>query len=370
MKLYTVGVSTMFVRSWVSLTCKLTAGSLSACWCRFTSDVLHQFRRCKPTDCNGYILRTSCHHKKWLKNIPYSQFNRIRRNCSKNIDYEKESVILTEQFKEKGYEDTVIKHAKILCDKKNRNEMLENKNKKEKKRTTPDNNFIQFITTYNNSNKELETIIQRHWHILLKDKDLQEHLSTNPRIIYKKPRTIKQMLVPSCLPLTIQKQQSDPFNTGISNGFFACRTCKGCKTSKVNERNVTIFKSNITNAEFAMKDIITCNSNNVIYLLQCPCNLQYIGRTNRHLKIRIGEHMNNIKKGLMTHCVSAHFKVHHNPDPSLLKFIGIALKKTHWRGGDIVNAVLREETQWIHRLKTLTPQGLNIDIDLKCFLND
>ncbi|OCT98704.1 hypothetical protein XELAEV_18010935mg, partial [Xenopus laevis] len=224
----------------------------------------------KPTDCNGYILRTSCHHKKWLKNIPYSQFNRIKRNCSKNIDYEKESTILTEQFKEKGYEDTVIKHAKTLCDKKSRNEMLQNKNKKEKKRITPDNNSIQFITTYNNSNKELETIIQRHWHILLKDKDLQEHLSANPRIIYKKPRTIKQILVPSCLPPTKQKQLSDPFNTGISNGFFACRTCKGCKTSKVNERNVTNFKSNTTNVEFAIKDIITCNSNNVIYLLQCP----------------------------------------------------------------------------------------------------
>ncbi|OCT55751.1 hypothetical protein XELAEV_18004336mg [Xenopus laevis] len=169
---------------------------------------------------------------------------------------------------------------------------------------------------------------------------------------------------------TEQKQPSDPFKTGISHGFFACRTCKGCKTSKVNERNVTNFKSNITDAEFAIKDIITCNSNNVIYLLQCPCNLQYIGRTNRHLKTRIGEHMNNIRKGLMTHSVSAHFKFHHNSDPSLLKFIGIVLKKTHWRGGDIVNAISREETQWIHKLKILTPQGLNIDIDLKCFLND
>ncbi|OCT99148.1 hypothetical protein XELAEV_18004940mg [Xenopus laevis] len=273
-----------------------------------------------------------------------------------------------------------------------------------------DNNFIQFITTYNNSNKELETIIQKHWHILLKDKDLHDHLSANPHIIDKKPRTMKQMLVPSCLPSKKQKQTSDPFNTGVSNGFFACRTCKGCKTSKVNERKVTNFKSNVTNVEFAIKDI-TCNSNNVIYLLQCPCSLQYIGRTNRNLKTRIGEHMNNIKKGLLTHrgqftkirscarrnfaalgrtspgvvspalrkftkirsCaqgVSAHFKTYHNSDPSLLQFTGIVSKKTHWRGGDIVNIISREETLWIHKLKTLTPQGLNIDIDLKCFLND
>ncbi|OCT97713.1 hypothetical protein XELAEV_18009942mg [Xenopus laevis] len=303
-------------------------------------------------------------------NIPYSQFNRIKRNCSKNIDYEKESVILTKQFKEKGYKDNIIRNAKAMCDKKNRNKMLENKNKIKKKQISPDNNFIQFITTYNNSNKELETIIQRHWHILLKDKDLHDHLSANPRIIYKKPRTIKQMLVPSCFPSKKQKQTSDPFNTGVSNGFFACRTCKGCKTSKVNERKVTNFKSNVTNVEFAIKDIITCNSSNVIYLLQCPCNLQYIGRTNRNLKTRIGEHMNNIKKGLMTHSVSAHFKTYHNSDASLLQFTGIVSEKTHWRGGDIINIISREETLWIHKLKTLTPQGLNIDIDLKCFLND
>ncbi|OCT87843.1 hypothetical protein XELAEV_18021543mg [Xenopus laevis] len=173
------------------------------------------------------------------------------------------------------------------------------------------------------------------------------------------------MLVPSCLPFKEQKKTLDPFKTGITNGFFPCKTCKGCKTSKV-----TTFKSNVTNVEFAIKDIITCNSNNVIYMLQCPCNLQYVGRTNRKLKIRIGEHMNNIKKGLMTHSVSAHFKTHHNSDPSLLQFTGIILKKIHWRGSNIVNVISREETLWIHKLKTLAPHGLNIDIDLKCFLKE
>ncbi|OCT89306.1 hypothetical protein XELAEV_18017926mg [Xenopus laevis] len=316
----------------------------------------------KPTDCNGFIIKKSCHHKKWLNSIPYSQFNRIKRNCSKPSDYEKECQILSSQLIDKGYDEKLIQEAKSLCDKKDRKELITHNTAKKHSKNT-----ISFITTYNNSNKELETIIQKHWHILQKDKDLQEHLTKNPQIVYKKPNIIKQILAPSCLP-PIDCNRIPKSFLERKNGFFTCRTCKGCKTSKINDRKADKFISNVTKEEFNIKTILTCNSKNIIYLLQCPCNLQYIGRTNRTLKIRIREHMNNIKKGLLTHSVSAHFKTHHNSDPSLLKFMGIAQKKKHWRGNDIVQAISREETYWIHKLKTLTPKCLNIEIDLKCFL--
>ncbi|OCT92849.1 hypothetical protein XELAEV_18015915mg, partial [Xenopus laevis] len=232
----------------------------------------------KPTHTNGFILRSSCHHKKWLNNIPLSQFNRVKRNCSKKEDYDKECQILRKQFREKGYSEKIVEEAKIKCDQKDRREMLKNT----AKRKYNNNDSIPFITTYNCSKNKFEKILQKHWHILKKDKDLT----------------------------------------------------------------------------------------NVIYLLQCPCNLQYIGRTGRCLKTRIGEHMNNIKKGILTHSVSAYFKSHHNSDPSLLTFAGIIHKRTHWRGSDIIKSISQEQTVWIHKLKTLAPRGLNIDIDLKCFLID
>ncbi|OCT72661.1 hypothetical protein XELAEV_18035645mg [Xenopus laevis] len=116
----------------------------------------------KPTDCNGFILNSSCHHRKWLENIPLSQFNRVKRNCSKTSDYEKECNILYNQFKEKGYKKEIVVNAKKICDMKDRNEMLKQNYKKQK--TTQDNS-ISFITTFNNSNKNLEQIIKKHWHI-------------------------------------------------------------------------------------------------------------------------------------------------------------------------------------------------------------
>ncbi|OCT98362.1 hypothetical protein XELAEV_18010594mg [Xenopus laevis] len=130
--------------------------------------------------------------------------------------------------------------------------------------------FIPFITTYNCSKNKFERILQTYWHFLKKDKDLSNHLTYNPSILYKKPQTLKQIL--------------------------------------------------------------------------CPCDLQYIGRTGRCLKTRIREHINNIKKGVLTHRVSAHFKSHQNSDPSLLTFAGIIHKKPHWRGSNIIKVISQEET--------------------------
>ncbi|OCT55832.1 hypothetical protein XELAEV_18003247mg [Xenopus laevis] len=317
----------------------------------------------KPTDTNGFILNSSCHHKKWLNNIPLSQFNRAKRNCSRTIDYEKECQVLQNQFREKGYKENIIMEAKKRCDQMNRKDMLENtKNKKSK----INNDHISFITTYNQSKNKFEKILKKHWHILRNDKDLSNYLTKNPRILYKKPQTIKQILVPSCIP--VEKKQTRTFLTQDTVGFYPCGNCKACKTCQTTNKKCKSYTSKVTNMTYNIKSFITCSSTNIIYLLECPCGLQYVGRTGRSLKTRLREHIYNIKKGVMTHSVSAHFTSYHNSDPSLLSFMGIVHKKAHWRGSDIINLISREETTWIHKLQTLAPKGLNIEIDLKCFL--
>ncbi|OCT58440.1 hypothetical protein XELAEV_18002112mg [Xenopus laevis] len=292
----------------------------------------------KPTDTNGFILKNSCHHKKWLNNIPLSQFNRAKRNCSKKEDYDNECQILRKQFREKGYSEKIVEDVKIKCDQKDRGEMLKNPVKRKHNK----NDSIPFITTYNCSRNKFEKILQKHWHILKKDKDLSHHLTEKPKILYKKPQTLKQILVPSCIP--VEKKATKTFLAQDNKGFYPCKKCKACRTCKIKEQKCFQFQSKVTKETFDIKSLITCNSTNVIYLLQCPCNLQYIGRTGRCLKTRIGEHMNNIKKGVLTHSVSAHFKSHHNSDPSLLTFAGIIHKRTHWRGSNIIKSISQEET--------------------------
>ena len=128
------------------------------------------------------------------------------------------------------------------------------------------------------------------------------------------------------------------------------------------------FKSRTDFKEYKIKELITCSTTHVTYIIECPCHLQYVGRTTRPLKVRIREHINRIKTGYDKHYLSRHFKEVHHKDPSGLIFYGIDLVKDNWRGGNKTTAISQNETSWIYRLGTLAPYGLNKDIDLNCFL--
>lgn len=68
------------------------------------------------------------------------------------------------------------------------------------------------------------------------------------------------------------------------------------------------FSSTVNNRSFDIKQCITCNSTHVVYALKCPCGLIYIGRTKRKLRVRIAEHIHNVKIGFKKHNVCLHFK--------------------------------------------------------------
>ena len=129
------------------------------------------------------------------------------------------------------------------------------------------------------------------------------------------------------------------------------------------------FQSYTNKEQFKVDKLITCSSTHVTYVLECECGLQYVGRTTRKLSVRMGEHIRNIKKGFIHHSVSLHFKNKHKKDPSKMKFYAIDKIEQNWR-----NLNLREvswnETEWIFRLDTLKPRGMNVELDVNCFLED
>ena len=57
------------------------------------------------------------------------------------------------------------------------------------------------------------------------------------------------------------------------------------------------FYFNYINITFNIHGHITCNSTNLIYIIICSkCQKQYVGETGKKLKIRITEHLCNIRK--------------------------------------------------------------------------
>lgn len=138
---------------------------------------------------------------------------------------------------------------------------------------------------------------------------------------------------------------------------------------KERPRKTITFKSSVTNKEYKIDKLITCQSSHVTYLLAGPCGHQYAGRTTRQLCVRIWEHLNNIRKGYKNHSLSQHFRMQHNWDPSMLQVCGIDKIDPHWEGINMTREVFRNETRWIHDLGTLSPAGLNIDIDINSFIS-
>lgn len=58
---------------------------------------------------------------------------------------------------------------------------------------------------------------------------------------------------------------------------------------------------------FSVKGLFTCSTENIIYLLKCPCDELYIGKTTRMLKQRISEQKDSIRCNEMKSPAAHHF---------------------------------------------------------------
>lgn len=74
--------------------------------------------------------------------------------------------------------------------------------------------------------------------------------------------------------------------------------------------------------------------------------------------------------GILTHNLSLHYKQKHNQDLTGSIFWVMEVVTGWWRGENLDTKLSRKEGEWIYKLGTLTPGGLNSDFELKCFLND
>ena len=112
--------------------------------------------------------------------------------------------------------------------------------------------------------------------------------------------------------------------------------------------------SSSSNFTLKIKSHITCASENIIYIIHCKkCQVQYVGESSNTLRTRMNNHRFDINTNRETP-VGRHFNL---PDHSLalLQVTGI---ECNFRSN-----ILRKqrESYFIHKMKTLTPNGLNID---------
>lgn len=83
----------------------------------------------KPSSGNAILHAASSHPAPLVKSIPYSQYVRLKRNCSREFDFEKEVKALQTRLLAKGYSKTCLKEYHREND-QNREQLIQPKGAK------------------------------------------------------------------------------------------------------------------------------------------------------------------------------------------------------------------------------------------------
>lgn len=141
-------------------------------------------------------------------------------------------------------------------------------------------------------------------------------------------------------------------------GTYPCNRVR-CNTCPVvsHDRFLSVVGPN--NNRFNINQHFTCTSTNVVYILTYRrCTILYVGETKHRLADRVTEHLRSIKQNFPGFPVANHF----NP-PSVCSIQDLMVTAAiSCRGSD--RDRLMAENRIIMKLGTLTPNGLNVKLEL------
>ncbi|XP_073494267.1 uncharacterized protein [Phyllobates terribilis] len=219
--------------------------------------------------------------------------------------------------------------------------------------------------------------IKKAYNIALrtKRKDLLTPRKRNQQQNDKASSGYRKMTSISTLLVSHFKRSSRPVTVRYP-GFFPCKMCKACQILVPMASLKDAFGRN-----FVIRQHLNCSSTGVVFCLECTCGLKYVGKTTRDLKTRVREHIRSIinfdkdentsreQRRVFTPTPFArHFKNKDDLQWKELKGWAIYQQKLDIRGGDLDSILLKKESEWIFRLNTVSPYGLNENFKFVCFL--
>ena len=296
---------------------------------------LHTTLYTKPTDAHLYLHYNSCHPKHQKESIPFSQALRIRRICTEINDFEFHTNLMKEHFLTRGYPRQVVESAISKAKSLNRNDLL--KPKETDQPVKPD--IIPLVINYHPKIKNINGTINQRKDILKRTPETQT-LSTQKFIVsYRRSLSIKQILVKTEIVRKETRKGSHP----CGKNCYLCRLMKTAVSAK----------STVNSYQIDIKHEITCNTESVVYLIECKkCKKQYIGQLGNSLKERFRGHLQDINTENNTKPVSKHFTSngHNKHDVTIT---GITTTEQN------INVRLRTEEALIHRFGSTEPWGMN-----------
>ncbi|GFO04316.1 hypothetical protein PoB_003082100 [Plakobranchus ocellatus] len=276
-------------------------------------------------DTFNYLLWSSCHPYHTKKNIPYSLAFCLIRICSSEEDLTNRLHQLSLHLQTRGYPLRHIKSAIAKAKQIPRHSAIQKRNNV----TTNKNERIPFVLTYNPALPNISSILKTYLPILHSSDRCKKAIPSLPVTAFRRPKNLRDLLVHS----------STHHTNNI--GFSPCLSPR-CKTC-IYTHTTSSFKSSTDGQTYKItQGPLTCNSNNIIYLITCQKFFkQYVGQTCQTLRSRFNHHRFTIHNDRDTP-VAKHFNlIDHNIQH--LKIIAI----DHLPHSDTISR-LNKETFWIH----------------------
>lgn len=306
----------------------------------------------KETDRNTILRADSCHPSSLISNIPFGQFQRLRRICDSRSDFETQSRDMYRRFQQRGYGKRTLNRAIRKARSMDRVQLFRKKVK------TKIYNRIFCPMRHSSITNQVKCIIRNNWDILKSDPSLNSIFSEPPLFAVRRAPTLKDQLVKNYLPA----QRKSFFIKPI--GTFQCGSCNHC--GHINKS--TTFTDSVGKRTFTCRHFANCNTTHVIYRLDCSCGAFYIGRTKRRLKDRFSEHKYAIRTQNPNYPMAQHFKSLGHTNINQLTVMAIEVIPPNIRGGDRLKLLSQRETYWIVTLKATQYPGINDDLDFSVFL--
>jgi hypothetical protein len=251
-------------------------------------------------------------------------------------------------YARRGYPMKILlKHAKDVISLK-QDDLLEVKPRR-------DDKIDRVILTleYNPANPDILGIINSEWHLLEASSKLTRLFPNKPMLAHKRSPNLSDTLVRA----TTEYPKVEKLVTKFNCNEVSCKRkyCPLCP-SKSSQGHI---QSMLTKQSYRTVNKVSCETKNVIYCLNCTkCGKQYVGETKRSFRIRINEHLGDIRNHRNYKPVAKHF----NSRNHTIHCVQSVILETITQNPELSSTTdhrRSREQYWIYRLRSLDPIGLN-----------
>ena len=306
----------------------------------------------KPTDVNNFLHFDSAHPPHCKKGIPFGQFLRLRRICSRQQDFDKHGLIKASHFLARGSPPKLIVQSFLRARNLDPKELTSSH-----ARPNSDKPHI-LVTTFHPTFHDLRKIVRSNWEILSYSSKTRELFDDRLVIALRKPPNLRNSLIRARTDFHIDTSEKHHAATS-GRTYNVCDNdqCRYCTRINTSGR----ITSSVTKRQYPAKHNVSCQSTNLIYCLTCKrCKTQYVGQTKHRLMDRFQDHFYKISKAHLHTDMGHHFNTMDHQDFNTMEihivdFIHCTPESP--RAQRLRNMI---EKNWIYRLKSMIPLGLNL----------